>query len=430
MNRARPILAAGALLLCGCAVFAQVISSSSSNNAFGLDLYRQLAKDPGNAEKNLWFSPYSLTSALTMAAEGARENTLAQMVKVLRFSDSARGIPLLPIHEGMAALDRQLDTTATGATPREKTYEGAPLPYQLTVANALWGDRQYPFEPKFVETIHKYYGTAGVFPVDFLHDAESARLKINTWTGEQTRQRIKDLMGPGTVHSATRLVLTNAAYFKGAWVQPFQARSTTNQPFHVTTTKDVRASLMEGGGGLDYLENPQLKLISMPYVGSTGRRDVSMVVVLPRQISGLSAIEQSVTDSKLAEWIALARRQPVRVFLPKFTMTAQFQLKGVLESMGMSDPFSATRANFAGISPRATQDRLFVGGVIHKAYINVDENGTEAAAATALSMVAGGLPQGPPAVFRADRPFLFMIRHNPSGAILFLGRVLNPSNPQ
>lgn len=408
--------------------------AAAATNAFALDLYRQLASDKDNDGKNLWFSPYSITSALAMTAEGARGSTLVQMAKTLWFGDASQAAQLLPIHEGMAALSREFDAggapgsapTSAGLTPRNRDFE-PPMPCQPVVANALWGDQQYPFDEKYVNTIRKYYAVSGLLPVDFQHDAESARSRINAWVEDQTRQKITDLLPKGSVDSATRLVLTNAVYFKGSWSTPFIAGATSSQPFHLGAAKTVSAPLMRGGAAAGYMENDQLQAISMPFRGGAAAQDVTMIVILPKKVDGLAEVEKSLTGENLGAWISALSSRPVQIFLPKFRMTNGFQLDKVLATMGMPDAFSPARADFGGISPVAIKDRLSISQVLHKAYLAIDENGAEAAAATAVDFVGGARAPKEPAVFRADHPFLVLLRHNPSGTILFLGRLMDPA---
>jgi len=394
------------------------ITATTATNTFALDLYQRLSSDKGNAGRNLWFSPYSITSALAMTAEGARGSTLAQMAKTLRFGDVSPNVQLLPIHEGMAALNRQLATDESS-------------PYQLVVANALWGDQKYPFDQKYVDTIHKYYATAGISPVDFAHDPEAARSRINARVEEQTRKKITDLLPPGSVDPVTRLVLTNAVYFKGSWLFPFSAGATRPQPFHLDAARTTSAPLMRLGARLQYTENDQLQAVSLPFISKarTGAQDISMIVILPRKVDGLAELENSLTGASLDALFGALSTRLVQAFLPKFRMTEAVSLGGELAAMGMPDAFNSTRADFSGISPLALTDRLYIGQVLHKAYLAVDENGAEAAAATAVEMLGGGRAPPPeePAIFRADHPFLILLRHNPSGTILFMGRMMNPA---
>lgn len=403
----------------------------TATNAFALDLYRALAQDSRNDGDNLWFSPYSITSALAMAAEGARGNTRAQMASTLHFGDASQ---LARIHEGIAALDLQSTSDARESVSVAPAARGRPAPmgrpgpHELVVANALWGDQRYPFDPGYVDTLAQYYGVAGVFPVDFLRNAEAARLQINAWVEEQTRGKIADLLLPGSVSGITRLVLTNAVYFKGSWMYPFNARQTVPQPFHLDTSKSVSVPTMQMTASVGYVENDDVQMLWMPFVGQAGA-EVSMLVVLPKQVDGLARVEQSLTVEALNEWGRDVYNRRVRVFLPKFKMTSRLSLERLLPSMGMRDAFDSSTADFSGISPAALQDRLFISQVVHRAFLDVDEVGAEAAAATGVGMAGAGRGGQQEIVdFRADHPFLVLIRHNRTGAILFLGRLMDPGD--
>lgn len=419
-------------LIAACTVLALFASSTASpqqpaanpaaaaTNSFALDLYQQLA---GSSTGNLWFSPWSITSALAMTAEGARGDTLTQMTKTLRFGAAQSVGQLLSIHEGMAALSRQLNKT--GSAP---TYRGAE-PWQLVVANALWGDQQYPFDQGYVDAIRKHYGVAGVTPLDFRNSPEAARSSINAWVEEQTRQKITNLLPTGSVDPTTSLVLTNAVYFKGNWTFPFTANATTPQSFHLDAARTVVAPLMRVNARLGHMQNDRVQALALPFSGESAASELTMVVILPKQVDGLAAVEKSLSAANLDTWIGALDARPVQAFLPKFRMTNALDLGAELAAMGMPDAFSASRADFSGISPVAGKDRLHISAVLHKSYLAIDEDGAEAAAATANVMFgsrAGSSRPEDPVVFRADHPFLVLLRHNPSGAMLFLGRVVNP----
>jgi len=380
----------------------------AANTAFAVDLYHGLAGDP--ATDNIFYSPWSVVSVMGILTEGAQHNTLTQMMKALHFGESS----LISIHEGISSLSPSFNTTNG---------------YQLSSANAVWLDQQFPIEAAYLTTIRKYYGTNGAVPVDFLHNAEAARVKINSWAEEQTHGKIQDLIMPGKVDAMTRLVLTNAVYFKGTWYNQFSKNTTRPQPFHVTASKDVTAPHMSTLASFGYAEDDRVQILSMPYIGSSRlSRDISMVAILPKKADGLADIERSMTAQQLDSWAAAALRQPqnVRVLFPKFKVTMQAELNSILQNMGMTDAFKDQVADFSRISTQALKDQLHISFVVHKTFVNVDEDGTEAAAATAAGLAGGGPPPQNPPEFRADHPFIYLIRHNPSGTILFMGRLTNP----
>jgi serpin B len=372
------------------------------NNAFAVALYGQLRSQDGN----LFFSPESISTALAMTYAGARGDTAAEMAKTLHFT-----LPPERLHPAMGALLSNLNASHNG--------------YQLRVADALWAQRDYVFLDDFLKLNKSDYG-AGFNQVDFKGATEAARLTINQWIEQKTENKIKDLLQPGVLDSLTKMVLTNAIYFKGDWLTPFVKAWTEDDDFHLSPTKNVKAPLMHLTGGFDYFDGGTFQALEIPYESG----DLSMIVFLPKDLGGLPALEESLTASNMKLW--LDRLQPVPeviLTLPKFQMTRQFGLEGTLGAMGMPSAFDAAAADFSGMTGKR---ELFISAVIHKAYINVDEKGTEAAAATAVVMEkAMAMPprfkQPPPPVFRADHPFVFLIRDNRSGSMLFMGRVNDPT---
>jgi serpin B len=290
---------------------------------------------------------------------------------------------------------------------------------QLNVANGLWAQKGNPFLPAFLDIARKQY-EANVNQSDFRTSAEAVRHEINDWVGQKTKGKITDLIPQGMLTPMTRLVLVNAIYFKGRWSTQFKKTSTTNAPFSVTGVRKVQAPLMNITENFNYAEPEGLQVLELPYVGN----DVSMVVLLPRENDGLKTLENSLTAPKLYEWLGLLHSQKVNVFLPKFKLTDQFSLVKTLASMGMLAPFSP-QADFSGMD--GGHD-LFISDVVHKAYVDVNEEGTEAAAATGVGMHALAVRRPEPVpVFRADHPFIFLIRDTRSGSILFLGRLVDPT---
>lgn len=390
---------------------------AGANNEFALALYGRLACEPGN----VFFSPNSIHAALTMTYAGADGLTAEQMYSVLCLPRNEKHL----VGPGAAQ-----SGDAWVRPPQDRTHAaykaflaalapGKDAGYRLTVANALWGQKGKTWLPAFLKTTKDSYG-AGLQEVDFAGDTEAARKTINDWVEKQTQEKIKDLLAPGILTPLTRLVLTNAIYFKGNWAEQFDKKLTRDAPFHVAADKTVQAPLMCRQGHFGYAGDPAVQVLSMPYKGN----ELSMVVLLPKAVDGLGALEKSLTAEKLAGYLAAARKQQVRVFLPRFKVSCQFGLGKTLAAMGMSDAFSRA-ADFSGMD--GTKD-LYISAVVHKAFVEVNEEGTEAAAATGVVMGRKSLAVGEPPipVFRADHPFLYMIRHNATGAILFMGRLSDP----
>jgi serpin B len=296
------------------------------------------------------------------------------------------------------------------------THEG----YQLSVADALWAQQGYSFLDDFLSLLKTDYG-AGLNQVNFKGATEAARLTINQWVEQKTQDKIKDLLQPGALRSDTRLVLTNAIYFKGDWETQFDKAQTKSEDFHLSRAQTVTAPLMHREGRFSYFDGGTFQILEIPYKS----KELSMIVFLPKEAGGLSALEPSLTGPNLQQWLGKLTSVPkVIVTMPKFKMTQQFELGSTLSAMGMPQAFSGS-ADFSGM----TGHRDFsISEVIHKAYVDVNEEGTEAAAATAVTMRALAMraPGGPPPVFRADHPFVFMIRDNRSAAILFMGRMADP----
>jgi len=489
-----------------------------ANSDFAFDLYQQLSKE--NEGKNLFFSPYSVSGALAMTAEGARHETAVEMGTVLRFPDAAKRIggdaQRIPwetslIHTGMADLNRKLnggsDERAEAASVRKKTAEvrdqleaakhrtarlrkerkwreanesaRAERPivaelnellsqvdqYEIRVANALWGEKTYPFDPEYVKTISEHYETGGIFPVDFRNAFEEARLRINGWVEGETNNRIKDLIPTGGLNEYTRLVLTNAIYFKGDWSVPFKEENTKDRDFTLSGGDKAPTAIMHApklnvarygafnadGSHFDtpmrirhgqkkvarYPKADGFAMIELPYKGD----DLSMVVIAPNDPAGLPAIEKELTPENLNQWIAQLKKRDTHVYLPKFKMETEYTLgdaesPGTLQRMGMVRAFVDPRdpkkgAQFYGMTTSTNpMEQLYIWKVFHKAFIDVNEKGTEAAAATAVVMA---VPLSAPAdfpfipEFKADRPFVYLIREKSTGSILFLGRVNDPT---
>lgn len=397
-----------ALVLAGnllCPRFALADSNSADmnqvvagNSEFALDLYARLRTRDGN----IFLSPYSISAALAMTYAGARGETATQMTQTLHFDSPAE-----KLHPAFFELKTNLDAVQKNGKVR------------FAVANSLWPQAGFDFRQDYLTLCDKYYGSA-IVPVDFVRYTEAARTKINDWVSERTNGKIDELIKPGMLDELSRLVLVNAIYFKGDWRTKFSASLTQEQPFHISSRISVTARLMEQTEECGYAEFPDLQVLAMPYADS----DISMVVLLPSNVDGLTNLEAQLTPKNLESWINQIGPEKVQVFFPGFTVRSQFSLGDTLSAMGMSDAFDTT-ADFSGMDGRKD---LYISSVIHEAYVKVDEKGTEAAAATAVVMTEMISVRPPPIpTFRADHPFLFLIRDNQTGSILFLGRVMNPT---
>ena len=370
----------------------------NSNSAFAFDLYQQLRSSEGN----LFISPYSISIALAMTYGGARGNTQEQMEKTLQFS-----LDQYKLHPAFAELQNGLNKLQE---------EGN---FELLVANSLWPQHNYKFLDEYLSLTKKYYGVT-ITPVDYVNTREATRKKINEWVEIKTKEKIKDLVPPGYLNELTRLVLVNAIYFKGHWSRQFDPARTQDSPFYVSPLESVEAPMMSQTEEFKYAEFRSLQIIELPYLGE----DLSMLILLPRRIEGIAQLEGELSVENLNLWRNSLQKQKVIVFLPRFTATFKLDLCETLKTMGMTDAFVFGQANFAGMDGRPNS--LFIGAVIHQAYVDVNEQGTEAAAATAVVEGLGGAGALPP-TFRADHPFLFLIQENKTGSILFIGRITNPT---
>jgi len=380
------------------------------NNKFALQLYAKLREQEGN----LFFSPCSISTALAMTYAGARGETEAQMAEVLHFPAFVTGDKKAP---SLLVPGRKAFHSAFGAIIRDLNARGEKGGYELSVANALWCQKGYGFLKEFLELIKTDY-CGGFNEVDFVTAAESVRQTINAWVEKETKDKIKELIKPGILNKFTRLVLTNAIYFKGNWARQFKEENTRDAPFTLISGEKIDIPMMNQTAEFNYMEAEDFQAIELPYVND----ELSMIILLPKEFDGLVSIEKTLTLENFSDWLAELRKCKVIVSAPKFRTTWEFELAKVLKSMGMADAFSGT-ADFSGITGKRD---LFISAVIHKAYVDVNEEGTEAAAATAVVMrLTSAKPEEIP-VFRADHPFLFLIRDNCSGSILFIGRVMNP----
>ncbi|XXY71546.1 serpin family protein [Sorangium sp. So ce291] len=368
------------------------------NTDFAFALYQQLAGMPGN----LFYSPYSMSSALAMTYAGARGATETEMAGALRFT-----LPQERLHPAFNALDLALARRGQGAEGKDG--EG----FRLKVANALWGQVGSSFAPSFLDVLAESYG-AGLRVVDFAQAPDEARGIINGWVAERTEDRIKDILPEGAIQPATRLVLTNAVYFNAAWQFPFDEEDTAPGDFTLVDGTTVSVPMMNGSAQLGYGEGDGYEALELPYDGG----ELSMVLVLPEEGGELEA---GLDRERLEGVIGSLGTRSVTMTLPKFKFESTLDLVPQLVELGMPIAFTG-RADFSGIDG---QGGLFISDVLHKAFVSVDEAGTEAAAATAVVIGETSAPE--PATIRFDRPFLFFIRDIETGAVLFVGRVMNPS---
>ncbi|HQA81185.1 MAG TPA: serpin family protein [Methanoregulaceae archaeon] len=378
-----------------------------ASNQFALDLYTRLAEDPANKGENIFFSPFSISSALAITYEGARGDTAREIREVFHFpGDSAM------MRTGYASVIAGINRGSSA--------------YELRTANALWAEQTYPFLPEYIILADRTYG-AKVTTLDFITKPDESRLSINRWIGDQTNDKIKDLLPGGSITPETRLVITNAVYFRGTWVKQFDEKKTTVEDFMTGSGEIVRVPMMQRtdrNATYGYWENGNLQVLRMPYESDTGK-ELSMAVLLPRE-GDPGALEQSLSASILSELEQNLTTRQVMVSFPKFTMETRYALPGIVSAMGMQTAFT-NRADLSGMD--GTTD-LFITDIIHQAFIEVNEEGTEAAAATAVIGGAGAASvEAPVPVFRADHPFLFIIRDDETGLILFIGRVEHPASP-
>jgi len=381
----------------------EIARLTDGNAAFAFDLYQILRRRDGN----LFLSPYSISAALAMTYAGAEGQTEEQMAQTLHFDLEENRL-----HAALNAVDQILADRGEGAAGRDE--EG----FRLNVVNALWGQKDYSFLSAFLDTLAENYG-AGLHLLDFVSAPEEARQTINHWVEEETEDRIKDLIPQGTIDTLTRLVLTNAIYFNAAWLHPFEETATTDGPFYLLDGSQVKVPMMHDTGGYGYGETDVYQAIQIPYSDPS----LSMIVVVPTA-GTYQEWEATLDVNEINEIVDTLTYRQVRLSLPKFEFESSFGLSDALRQLGMIDAFTLPPADFSGMT--GDQD-LFISEVIHKAFVSVDEAGTEAAAATAVIMATSAMPQEP-VELTVDHPFLFMIRDADTGAFLFLGRVVDPTS--
>ena len=375
---------------------------AQGNTEFALALYQKLCKEE---QGNVFFSPYSISTVLGMVWGGARGETAAQMEKALCFK-----LPQERFHAAASEIQTRLAAIQkTGGV-------------RLAIANSLWPQKGYPYRQEFLDLCQKHYEVA-VTPVDFLQESEVARTTINEWVKTKTKNLIPELLPVHSVNGLTRLVLVNAIYFKGTWRSPFKPALTGEASFTTALGAIAKVPMMKQQGWFGYAEFPELQVLTLAY----GRGDILMTVLLPVKTDGLPGLREQLTPETLKQWTggAIGWRE-VKVAFPKFEMDQTLDLPKTLQALGMTDAFVFLKADLSGMA--ATKE-LYISRVIHKAIIKVDEQGTEAAAATGMGGGPLCVPPPPPPkipVFRADHPFIFLIRDTASGNILFMGQFSKP----
>lgn len=366
----------------------------NANNRFTFDLY---SKYKDKYDGNIFFSPYSISMALAMTYEGARGKTAEEIRSVFHFpeDDAARRPGFAKIYNEINKKDKE---------------------YELHTANALWAQKDYQFLDEYFITIQRYY-SGKVTSLDFVRETERSRQMINTWVEDQTNNKIKNLIPPKVIDPATTLVLTNAIYFKGTWVLQFDKSKTREADFRITPTKTVKVQMMSLTGEktkFNYAETEDLQVLEMSYEGE----DLSMLVLLPKG-DDLDKLEQSLDAERLNEWRGMLQERKVDIYMPKFKFETKYFMTKDLAEMGMPSAFTSG-ADFSGMTGKGG---LYINHVIHQAFIDVHEEGTESAGATAVIMRGMVIPT----IFKADHPFVFIIQQRKTGNILFMGRVTNPA---
>lgn len=372
----------------------------AGNNDFAFDLYRSLRLQEGN----LFYSPYSISLALAMVYAGARGETEKQLNATLHFV-----LPQDQLHPVFNALDQSLNTSGSQESG-----------FQLNVANSLWGQDHFPFLPDYLNLIARNYG-AGVRLVDFTSNAkrEAARRTINDWVSGQTNGKIKELLPQGMLDDLTRLILANAIYFKGEWQEPFES-GTSDAPFTLPDGTQVKVPTMSRRADAPYFQGDGFQAVELPYKGDRAE----MIVVMPDP-GKFSEFEQTLNRETFDNILAGLKDSDLKLFMPKFSFEYSMDIKDSLAGMGMPAAFDPAQADFSGIYDQMNEPNLFISHIAHKAFVSVDEKGTEAAAATGLVAEMASMP----VTLSINHPFIFVIRDRQTGSILFVGRVLDPRTP-
>ena len=383
-----------------------------ANNEFALELYAKLRGQKGN----LFFSPFGIYTALAIVCAGARGQTEAQMVKGLNFPVK---VPGSTGSSSMSEWKQQQFAPMFGKMIRYLVSDMAwSYGCELNMANALWIQKDYEFRKEFLELVQTYYG-GYLQKVDFKNAAKATCMTINRWVEANTNQKIKELIAPDMLDALTRLVLTNAIYFKCNWEEQFYKELTQKTAFTRVNGRKIDVLMMNQTAKYGLMETEEFQALELPYVGNK----FSMVILLPRKFNGLYKLERILTLGNLSQWLAKLEKRNVAVSIPKLKMTHQLELVSLLQSIGIKDVFSVKNADLSGITG---QRELFLSQIMHKAFVDVNEKGTEAVAITGVVYNCSGGEHPVPISFRADHPFIFLIRDNYSGNILFFSRVMEP----
>ncbi|XP_015337804.1 serpin B12 [Marmota marmota marmota] len=418
-----------------------------ANTKFSLDLFREITKD--ESQKNIFYSPLSLSAALGMVRLGARNDSARQIDEVLHFNElsqseskepdpcskSKKAVEVDSSLEGQKETREPLDVQAKSSSDKNELlscYFGNLLSklgrvkvhYTMSMANRLYGEQEYPICPEYLDGVIQFYHTT-IESVDFRKDTEQSRQKINFWVESQCQGKIKELFSKDTINDKTVLVLVNAVYFKAKWEQRFDCDNTVDEPFFLNENEEKTVKMMKQKGTfrIGFIEELQAQILEMKY--TTGK--VSMFVLLPPRsadnMKGLKELERKISYEKLRAWTSSENMSEAKVAIsfPQFTLEDSYDLNSILQDMGITDIFDETKADLSGISPSTN---LYLSKIVHKTFVEVDENGTQAAAASGVVGMEKSLPSW--VEFNANRPFLFFIRHNKTQTILFCGRVCSP----
>ncbi|ADN35778.1 proteinase inhibitor I4 serpin [Methanolacinia petrolearia DSM 11571] len=374
-----------------------------ANNMFAFDIYRQIAAEQ-TEDENIFLSPFSISSVFAPVYEGARGDTADEIGSVFHFPENTG-----TLREDYREINEKINT-------------GDP-DYELSIANALWAENTYPFLESYINITKEYY-SANTTTLDFKNHPEETRLTINNWAMEKTKDRIQELVPAGMIDIYTRLVVTNAIFFKGIWAKKFDENNTLEANFTTASGEIVKVPMMQKTAAYDYAETDELQAVKLPYENETGNK-LSMIVILPKE-NELHSVEETLYFKKIREVEDSMGSETVRLSLPKFRFETDYMFSGILKKMGVVTAFSDEDADFSGMDGTGG---LYIREVIHKAFVEVNEEGTEAAAATAVVVQTIAPPPGyslPVYTFRADHPFIFLIEDDETGNILFIGRVSNP----
>ncbi len=364
------------------------------NHAFALNFYNALKATEGN----LLFSPYSILTVFAMTYSGARGETAQQMAKVFGFSPGEK------FQAAFSNLEKQL---------KQQNNDDV----LLLSANSLYPQIQYPFLDSFLSLLRQYYNVQ-ITGVDYQNNVQAAQNTINQWVAEQTQNKITELIPADALNELTRLILVNAVYFKGKWASPFEKELTTTKTFWVTSEHQIKVPMMQQAGKFSYAKHEDIQVLELPY----GIGNFSLMILLPRTRNGLAELEKNLSLQTLYQWVQPLYPQQVEVCLPRFQVNFKSELSHTLTEMGITDAFNEHKANFSGMDGQ--QKWLYIQKVFHQAGIEVNEEGSEATAASAVQMEARSIPPS----FIANHPFIFLITENQTGTILFMGRFVNPEN--